>query len=400
HWPDGAHDDQLRYSLSDHLRSSTLELDGEAGVLTQERYYAFGGTACWAGKSALVANYKTIHYSGKERDATGLYYYGYRYYAPWLQRWVCSDPAGNVDGQNLFAMVGNAPLIHIDLAGAMRSSTSNDEAITAGQMHFKQHLFPTIIARKESDKERAIDNLMKVTGSQRAENVGELLEKIKTLLELAPPSFNFNPEDTYRFKGPSMMNAWASMLPQSGISNKNSAEYSMFDYRNSPVELMKISGGPERENFNSYLRPVYGALQIVDFSDSAGSANFYGRGAFIFKEQNKEYMTFTGQDSLQGKVLGGRFTFDHLSVVGNYYPVIYSLPSAMVNFLRNSSPGELNLRESIGDLTYVEWQSHSPMYWEGVEKIVFETDRDRDAANLQFLGISGIERLSLAMDRN
>ena len=94
HWPEGAHDDQLRYSLSDHLGSSTLELDDEAGVLTQEHYYPFGGTACWAGKSALVAQYKTIRYSGKERDATGLYYYGYRYYAPWLQRWISPDPAG------------------------------------------------------------------------------------------------------------------------------------------------------------------------------------------------------------------------------------------------------------------------------------------------------------------
>ena len=79
HWLQGAHSDQLRYSLSDHLGSSTLELDDEAGVLTREHYYPFGGTACWAGKSALVAQYKTISYSGKERDATGLFYYGYRY---------------------------------------------------------------------------------------------------------------------------------------------------------------------------------------------------------------------------------------------------------------------------------------------------------------------------------
>jgi hypothetical protein len=55
HWPQGEHSDQMRYSLSDHLGSSTLELDDEAGVLTQEQYYPFGGTACWAGKSALVA---------------------------------------------------------------------------------------------------------------------------------------------------------------------------------------------------------------------------------------------------------------------------------------------------------------------------------------------------------
>ncbi|WP_458371096.1 RHS repeat domain-containing protein [Pseudomonas fluorescens] len=117
HWPQGAHDDQWRYSLSDHLGSSTLELDDEAGLLTREHYYPFGGTACWAGQSALVAQYKTIRYSGKERDATGLYYYGYRYYAPWLQRWICPDPAGDVDGPNRYAMVGNNPINFVDKNG-------------------------------------------------------------------------------------------------------------------------------------------------------------------------------------------------------------------------------------------------------------------------------------------
>jgi insecticidal toxin complex protein TccC len=117
HWPEGVHDDQLRYSLSDHLGSSTLELDNEAGVLSQEHYYPFGGTACWAGKSALVAKYKTLRYSGKERDATGLYYYGYRYYAPWLQRWISADPAGPVNGLNIFLFVSNHSINFSDVDG-------------------------------------------------------------------------------------------------------------------------------------------------------------------------------------------------------------------------------------------------------------------------------------------
>jgi len=117
HWPEGGHADQLRYSLCDHLGSSTLELDGEAGVLTQERYYPFGGTACWVGRNALVAKYKTIRYSGKERDATGLYYYGYRYYAPWLQRWVSPDPLSVFDGLNVYVFVGSNPISFADKVG-------------------------------------------------------------------------------------------------------------------------------------------------------------------------------------------------------------------------------------------------------------------------------------------
>jgi insecticidal toxin complex protein TccC len=93
---------QLRYSVGDHLGSGSLELDGAGQLLSQESYYPFGGTAIWAGRNAVEARYKTRRYSGKELDATGLYYYGFRYYAPWLQRWLSADPAGAVNGLNWY----------------------------------------------------------------------------------------------------------------------------------------------------------------------------------------------------------------------------------------------------------------------------------------------------------
>ncbi|WP_297844364.1 RHS repeat domain-containing protein [Pseudomonas sp.] len=121
HWaankPTDVQNDQVRYSLGDHLGSSALELDDQADILSQESYYPFGGTAWWAAKSVLEANYKSNRYSDKERDATGLYYYGSRYYAPWLQRWINPDPAGAIQGLNLFRFVGNAPAHHIEKDG-------------------------------------------------------------------------------------------------------------------------------------------------------------------------------------------------------------------------------------------------------------------------------------------
>ncbi|MBP4047298.1 RHS repeat-associated core domain-containing protein, partial [Chromobacterium violaceum] len=86
-------------------------------VLTQEEYYPYGGTAISAGKSACEVKYKMVRYSGKERDASGLYYYGYRYYQPWLGRWLNPDPAEAVDGLNLFRMVRNNPIRLIDMLG-------------------------------------------------------------------------------------------------------------------------------------------------------------------------------------------------------------------------------------------------------------------------------------------
>ncbi len=121
HWeagkPGAVENDQVRYSLGDHLGSSTLELDQQGGLISQESYYPFGGTAWWAARSAVEAKYKTVRYSGKERDASGLYYYGYRYYAPWLQRWINPDPAGNVDGLNAYNFVSNNPVMLIDKDG-------------------------------------------------------------------------------------------------------------------------------------------------------------------------------------------------------------------------------------------------------------------------------------------
>jgi len=121
HWqagqPAGVTNNQLRYSLDDHLGSSTLELDTQSGLISQESYYPFGGTAWWAARSAIEAKYKTIRYSGKERDASGLYYYGLRYYAPWLQRWINPD-SQTLDGLNLYAMVRNSPMTRIDPDGA------------------------------------------------------------------------------------------------------------------------------------------------------------------------------------------------------------------------------------------------------------------------------------------
>lgn len=121
HWdsppPAELDNDQLRFCFDDHLGSSAFEVDAQAQVISQEVYYPFGGTAWLAGRHEVETGYKTIRYSGKERDATGLYYYGARYYAPWLQRWLNPDPAGDVDGLNFYRFVRNGPVIFVDKKG-------------------------------------------------------------------------------------------------------------------------------------------------------------------------------------------------------------------------------------------------------------------------------------------
>ncbi len=130
HWhqtsPENAANDQIRYSLGDHLGSCTLELDENAAMISHEGYYAYGETAWWLARGETEASCKTHRFCGKERDATGLYYYGFRYYAPWLQRWINPDPAGDIDGFNRYRMVRNNPLRFRDSQGLSPVQPIND----------------------------------------------------------------------------------------------------------------------------------------------------------------------------------------------------------------------------------------------------------------------------------
>ncbi|WP_223531133.1 RHS repeat domain-containing protein [Pseudomonas sp. GL-R-19] len=228
HWPQGAHSDQLRYSLSDHLDSSTLELDDEAGVLTQEHYYPFGGTACWAGKSALVAQYKTIRYSGKERDATGLYYYGYRYYAPWLQRWICPDPAGEMEGPNRYAMVGNNPINFVDRFGLNGEQVSGTQILGGVILVFLLTLIGAGLGWLAGNA---------MTGASVGALLGGTLFGIvrtHEYLQLRPEAVAANTDRVERQFGQDIRNLASSLAEHEKLTREEAARFSnfAFDHRN------------------------------------------------------------------------------------------------------------------------------------------------------------------------
>jgi RHS repeat-associated protein len=100
------------------------------------RYDPFGNVMSSSGADAATITYR---FSSKEaHDRSGLYYYGYRWYAPNLQRWVNRDPLGDFygvsealegrrtprvipweksEGPNLYQAVANNPLAFIDSDG-------------------------------------------------------------------------------------------------------------------------------------------------------------------------------------------------------------------------------------------------------------------------------------------
>jgi RHS repeat-associated protein len=123
---DGGADMPVQYVFDDAAGGTQLVVGGtnasSSSIVRREEYTTFGTTSF--GSFAR----KRYRLTGKERDEeSGLYFFGARYYAPWIARWWSCDPGGLTDGPNLYAYCRNNPLgLHDPDGGAGRQK---------GQLH-------------------------------------------------------------------------------------------------------------------------------------------------------------------------------------------------------------------------------------------------------------------------
>ncbi|MEZ4438906.1 MAG: RHS repeat-associated core domain-containing protein [Polyangiaceae bacterium] len=114
---------RLRFQFDDHLGTAGVETDQTGAIISMEEFHPYGTSSYRSWTGGVEVSAKRYRYTGKERDEeTSLYYHGARYYAPWLGRWMSADPAGTVDGTNLFAYVRGSPVVMSDPSGTQSAS--------------------------------------------------------------------------------------------------------------------------------------------------------------------------------------------------------------------------------------------------------------------------------------
>ena len=122
----------VRYQYDNHLGSASLELDQNAAIISYEEYHPFGTTSYRSGRTEIEVSLKRYKYVGKERDEeTGLYYYGARYYASWIARFISTDPMkAERTWVTPYNYVQNNPINRIDPTGML------DEDPPQGEIDF------------------------------------------------------------------------------------------------------------------------------------------------------------------------------------------------------------------------------------------------------------------------
>ncbi|KAF7927733.1 uncharacterized protein EAE98_006115 [Botrytis deweyae] len=114
-------DDFIRDILFRYEASPSLELDAQGRVVNYEEYSPYGACTFKASAGQIGAS-REYRFRQYLRDSeTGLDLCGARYYASWLGRWLSPDPAGTVDGPNLYGYCTNDPINFIDSEGTVKS---------------------------------------------------------------------------------------------------------------------------------------------------------------------------------------------------------------------------------------------------------------------------------------
>lgn len=111
-----------RNFLTDALGSTLALSDSTGTTQTSYTFEPFGNTT-----TSGAATTNSFAFTGRELDATGLYFYRARYYNPQLQRFISEDPIEFGGGDaNLYSIAGDEPTDFLDPTGLTRTKYKCD----------------------------------------------------------------------------------------------------------------------------------------------------------------------------------------------------------------------------------------------------------------------------------
>jgi RHS repeat-associated protein len=114
------------YYHTDHLGSTRLVTDENKNVVSASTYHPFGDPDTAEGQEHYL-------FTGKEKDVTGLYYYGARYYDPEIGRFLTRDPvAGNPHvpmSLNRYSYCLDNPLKYTDPMGLSTDDADDEQSL-------------------------------------------------------------------------------------------------------------------------------------------------------------------------------------------------------------------------------------------------------------------------------
>ena len=156
------------YPAYDNNGNISAYAGATGAVVAFYAYDTFGNMLSASGPLASVFAHR---FSTKPRDPeTGFYYYGYRFYAPVLGRWMNRDPIEEKDRVNLFQFCFNCPQFGYDVLGLFRKQTDCPKEFiilfTDAETAAKQRLERWINLLKSYNDATTRGLLMEATGEE------------------------------------------------------------------------------------------------------------------------------------------------------------------------------------------------------------------------------------------
>lgn len=230
------------------------------------------------------------------RSASGLYFYGYRYYDPVKGRWPSRDPIGELGGVNPYAIIGNDSVNRVDLFGLV--------GVTANLYYgFSKRQITKPTTKMWEIAEIGVfdvkDPNWQILTSMRNDNI-ETSGGYKYFVGATSPVLDF-----YEKSGP----PWNRSLKLSGNKDRMGAVQSLWKPQGTIIEGPFSSAlGPKGTTVNGQKRCVecivwIGDIQVEDAQEMMGDApDFLSAIAVAVPEQlEMPFGIITGLSGLMNK---------------------------------------------------------------------------------------------------